>query len=79
MSAEAFRKRSPRRSGGISGAKEAAARHRDRLSEEDRAAVDVMLRFSDRLLQAYALKEAFYDFMAVPNRDDEAERLMDSG
>lgn len=50
--------------------------HRNRLSEEDRAAVDVMLRFSDRLLQAYALKEAFYDFMAAPSRD-EAERLMD--
>ena len=33
--------------------------HRDRLSEEDRTAVDVMLRFSDRLLQAYALKEAW--------------------
>ncbi len=42
--------------------------HRDRLSEEDRAAVDVMLRFSDRLLQAYALKETFYDFMAAPDR-----------
>ena len=50
--------------------------HRDRLSEEDRAAVDVMLRFSDRLLQAYALKEAFYDFMAAPSCG-EAERLMD--
>ena len=50
--------------------------HRDRLSEEDRATVDVMLRFSDRLLQAYALKEAFYDFMAAPSRR-EAERLMD--
>ena len=35
--------------------------HRDPLSDEDRAAVDVMLRFSDRLVQAYALKEAFYD------------------
>ena len=50
--------------------------HRDRLSEEDRTAVDVMLRFSDRLLQAYALKEAFYDFMEAPSRG-EAERLMD--
>ena len=35
-----------------------------------------MLRFSDRLLQAYALKEAFYDFMEASNRA-EAERLMD--
>ena len=50
--------------------------HRDRLSEEDRAAVDVMLRFSDRLLQAYALKETFYDFMAAPSRN-EAEHLME--
>ena len=39
--------------------------HHDRLSEEERAAVDVMLRFSGRLLQAYALKEAFYGFMAA--------------
>ena len=50
--------------------------HRDRLSEEDRAAVDVMLRFSDRLLQAYALKETFYDFMAAPSHN-EAEHLME--
>ena len=50
--------------------------HRDRLSEEDCAAVDVMLRFSDQLLQAYALKEAFYDFMAAPTRN-EAERRLD--
>lgn len=50
--------------------------HRERLSEEDRAAVDVMLRFSDQLLQAYALKEAFYDFMSAPSRG-EAERRLD--
>ena len=50
--------------------------HHNRLIEEDRAAVDVMLRFSDRLLQAYALKEAFYDFMAAPDRR-EAERRLD--
>ena len=50
--------------------------HRKRLSEEDRAAVDVMIRFSDRLLQAYALKEVFYDFMSTPNRI-EAERRLD--
>lgn len=42
--------------------------HRNKLSEEDRATVDVMLRFSDRLMQAYALKEAFYDFMDAPDR-----------
>ena len=49
--------------------------HRDRLTEEDRAAVDVMLRFSDQLLQAYALKEAFYDFMAASNRAEAEHRL----
>ena len=49
--------------------------HRDRLSEEDRAAVDVMLRFSEKLLQAYALKEAFYDFIAAPSRGEAEHRL----
>ena len=51
-------------------------KHRDQLTREDRAAVDVMLRFSDRLMQAYALKEAFYDFMAAPDRT-EADRRLD--
>ena len=50
--------------------------HRDKLTREDRAAVDVMLCFSDRLMQAYALKEAFYDFMAAPDRT-EADRRLD--
>ena len=50
--------------------------HRDKLTREDRAAVDVMLRFSDRLMQAYALKEAFYDFMAAPDKT-EADRRLD--
>ena len=49
--------------------------HRDRLSDEDCAAVDVMLRFSDRLLQAYALKEAFYHFMDAPDRPTALRRL----
>ena len=49
--------------------------HRNRLSEEDRATVDVMLRFSDRLMQAYALKEAFYDFMDAPDRATASKRL----
>ena len=49
--------------------------HRDRLSDEDRAAVDVMLRFSDRLVQAYALKEAFYHFMDAPDRLAASQRL----
>ena len=48
---------------------------RNRLSGEDRAAVDVMLRFSDRLLQAYALKEAFFDFMDAPDRKTASTRL----
>ena len=48
---------------------------RERLSDEDRAAVDVMLRFSDRLLQAYALKEAFYHFMDAPDRPTALRRL----
>ena len=52
-------------------------KHRNLLSEEDRAAVDVMLRFSDKLTQAYALKEAFYDFMDAPDRPT-AERRLES-
>ena len=34
-----------------------------------------MLRFSDRLAQAYALKEQFYSFMNAPNRKTAAQRL----
>ena len=49
--------------------------HRDRLSDEDRAAVDVMLGLSDRLLQAYALEEAFYHFMDAPDRPTALRRL----
>ena len=49
--------------------------HRNKLSDEDCAAIDVMLRFSDKLLQAYALKEAFYDFMDAPNRATASKRL----
>ena len=51
-------------------------KHRDDLTDEDKAAVDVMLRFSDKLAQGYALKEAFYHFMAAPNRT-EADRRLD--
>ena len=50
--------------------------HRDKLTDEDKAALDVMLRFSERLLQGYALKEAFYDFMAAPDKT-EADRRLD--
>lgn len=49
---------------------------RDGLSDEDKAALDVMLRFSDRLAQGYALKEVFYHFMAAPDRI-EADRRLD--
>ena len=41
--------------------------HRDKLTDVDKAALDVMLRFSERLLQGYALKETFYHFMAAPD------------
>ena len=37
--------------------------------------MDVMLRFSDRLVQAYALKEAFYHFMDAPDRLAASQRL----
>ena len=50
-------------------------KHRDELSDEDRAALDVMLRFSDRLAQGYALKEAFFHFMAAPDRTEAGRRL----
>lgn len=50
--------------------------HHDWLTEEVYAAVDAMFHFSDRLLQAYTLRKAFYDFMSAPNRN-EAERQMD--
>ena len=49
--------------------------HREKLSEEDRLALDVMLRFSDRLAQAYALKEQFFSFMAAPDRKTAELRL----
>ena len=45
------------------------------LSEEDRAAVDVMLHFSERLYQAYALKELFFQFMDAKSSSTAAELL----
>ena len=50
-------------------------KHRDELVDEDKIALDVMLRFSDKLAQGYALKEAFYHFMAAPNRAEAGRRL----
>ena len=49
--------------------------HRENLSDVDRLAIDVMLRFSDRLAQAYALKESFFSFMAAPDRKTAEHRL----
>ena len=49
--------------------------HREKLSEEDRLSLDVILRFSDRLAQAYALKEQFYFFMAALDRKTAEHRL----
>lgn len=49
--------------------------HRQKLSEEDKLALDVILRFSDKLAQAYALKEAFYHFMASANKQEADHRL----
>ena len=45
------------------------------LSEEDRAAVDVMLHFSERLYQTYALKELFFQFMDAKSSSTAAELL----
>lgn len=49
--------------------------HRNKLFEKDRAAVDIMLRFFDTLMQAYVLKEAFYDFMDAPDRTTASKYL----
>ena len=45
------------------------------LSEDDRATVDVMLHFSERLYQAYALKELFFQFMDAKSSSTAAELL----
>jgi transposase len=59
---------------------------RSRLSDEDRAAVDVILYHSEDLIRAYALKELFFQFMDSHSRHqaalvldewmDAADRLM---
>ena len=48
---------------------------RSSLSDEDKAAVDVMLNFSEKLYQAYALKELFYAFMDAESSSAAAELL----
>ena len=45
------------------------------LSAEDRSAVDVMLNFSEKLYQAYALKELFFQFMDAKSSSAAAELL----
>lgn len=49
--------------------------HRERLNDNERADVDRMLRFSETLLQAYALKEAFYHFMNAQSSTDASALL----
>ena len=49
--------------------------HREKLSDEDRLALDIILRFSDKLAQAYALKEAFFLFMASSDKQEAGRRL----
>jgi len=48
---------------------------RSALNDEDRAAVDVMLNFSEKLYQAYALKELFFEFMDAKSSSAAAELL----
>ena len=50
-------------------------RRRDELSNREKATLDVMLCFSDKLAQGYALKETFYRFMAAPDRIEADRRL----
>lgn len=42
------------------------------MNDHERMVVDRMLRFSESLLQAYALKEAFYGFMDAKSSADTA-------
>ena len=48
---------------------------RNALSDEDKAAVDVMLNFSEKLYQAYALKELFFEFMDAKSSSAASELL----
>lgn len=51
--------------------------HRGNLSEEERCELDRLLRFSESLLQAYALKEAFYSFMNAKSSAEASALLKD--
>ena len=49
--------------------------HREMLTDEEKKSVDVMLHFSNKLLQAYSLKGDFYYFMAASDRAEAERRL----
>jgi transposase len=49
--------------------------HMDRLSSENKAAVERMLRYSRDLREAYLLKETFYEFMTSLNSQQAKQRL----
>ena len=49
--------------------------HMDKLSEENKAAVERMLLFSRDLREAYLLKEVFYKFMASKDKEEAAKML----
>ena len=60
---------------GIDPSRKLLTARRSSLSDEDESAVDVMLNFSEKLYQAYALKELFFNFMDAKNRSEAAELL----
>ena len=49
--------------------------HKEKLSEENLAALEIILRQSSDLAAAYHLKELFYTFMASRSREEAAKRL----
>lgn len=49
--------------------------HRNRLSDENLDAVDVMISFSSDLATAYYLKELFYNFMASKSKNEAIPKL----
>jgi len=49
--------------------------HMEKLSEENKAAVERMLLFSRDLREAYLLKEVFYKFMASKDKQEAIMRL----
>jgi transposase len=49
--------------------------HRQKLSEENLLALEVMLQQSEDLATAYYLKELFYDFMASTSKQEAIPKL----